>query len=243
MPEPKTFATNDPSRIRSRQEADRLIADPSPALMAWMEREGVRLDGKPSNIWGNVEQQLRKMGLWSIGRDYLQEQVRELTRTGVCGLKATAKEIVYRVLMDRILASREVIEQTVHGSDNRELECLPTIMQWVINHPLLGGKVAKEDPVMRALGLHYERQNKAPNSAARTLLADCQEDEKRRYVLFDKANAFAMDWKKAVLLANKVDQRTKVDAPHEKSEAEDVEASAEQQALASLDEELEGIGE
>jgi hypothetical protein len=182
MPDPPAkprYDTNDPARQTAREEADRLMDDPPAALQAWADSQGVKLTNRDAGIWGSVEQRLDRLGLKSTAIIWRKDQMRVLIESGVTARKLVAKEICMRVIVDRMLASKDQIISVLHAGDESELDCLPKSMRWVACHPLMV-KDADKDPVMRSVAAVYEREHKAPNQMARSRLLDCQTDAKAR---------------------------------------------------------------
>jgi hypothetical protein len=184
------FRTDSPARQQAREEADRLMDDQPPALVEWARAQGVSLSNRDSGIWSHTERKLNHLGesVLATANIWRFEQVKSLIESGVTNRKGTARELCMRVIWERMLKSKDVLTRVVKQVNNEELESLPEDIRWVARHPLLVPDTSN-DPVLRSLGVHYERECVAPSQVAVNILRGCQDDKKNRDKLIDRLTA------------------------------------------------------
>jgi hypothetical protein len=230
MPDDKPrFSTDDPVRQKAREEADVLMTNPPAALQAWADRQGVSLTKRDSGVWMHTQRKLERAGLWGVAKLWLDEAIHELRKEPdpVTRHKRVAKEIAMRCILEQMHKPRKSLSFRPHDDDGKDLECLPRDLRWIYCHPALIQEADENDPLIRAVISHYERNHKAPHHGAISRFKDCREDPAARKELFKEI--------KDIQLAYRKKQLTPVDS----QTAEPAEKSKEQQAMEELfDQEL-----
>lgn len=173
---------------QNEAEARRIIAERTPELLAWLESEGLTIEDLRDSHYGQLQVRWKAHGRLRALRAWYGAARAGMVAAKVTGRPKVAAKIATRFADAQMEHNADLIRPL--AADAEDLSDWPAEIAWAFRHPLLhfdpGGKLSccekchrpLTNPVMRAMVVEYERENKAPNEAALTLLRRCVDNPK-----------------------------------------------------------------
>jgi len=170
-------------------EARRLLLEAGPQLVSWLASEGLTIQqASPEVHWGQLQGRWKHLGRLRALKAWHHAAKESIVAHGVTGRTKVASKLASMFAGAQMEQSADLIRPL--AVDAQDMSEWPAEMRYAFRHPLLhfdpGHKTGCcekclrpfTNPVMRAMVAEYERENKAPNEAALTLLRRCVDNPK-----------------------------------------------------------------